>query len=321
VTRMPDFEKPTFPFAVQVQDEIQALRGHKSVRAIPDRSTAELLIATWNIANFGTQQRENEHLDLIAEVLGWFDLVAVQEVKDNFADLDNVVARVGGSYHYLISDVAGNSERMAFVYDSSKLGLLEKVGEVAVPPKDHRHIKVSGTQQKFSGFDRNPFIATFRVGQTSFAFVNVHLYFGSNSSLSRNRRALETYAVARWADLRRKSRFAFTREIIALGDFNMPKREPGDPIYDALTRRGLQLPQHSTQIASSIATDAQYDQIAFFPGKTKELFTGQHGVFDFDQVTFAELWNDPTRTEADFKAYVRYYLSDHRPMWMQFAGL
>jgi endonuclease/exonuclease/phosphatase family metal-dependent hydrolase len=318
---MPDFEKPVFPFGFNVQDEIAALRGHKQVRGVPERTPAELLIATWNIANFGTQQRENEHLELIAEISSWFDLVAVQEVKDNFADLDGLVARIGGSYRYLMSDVAGNTERMAFIYDSAKLGLLEKVGEVAVPPKDHRHIKIPGSQQKFSGFDRNPFIATFRVGQTSFAFANVHLYFGSNSSVSRNRRALETFAVGRWADLRRKSRFAFTREIIALGDFNMPKREPGDPIYDALTRRGLQLPEHSTQIASSIATDAQYDQIAFFPGKTKECFTGLHGVFDFDQVIFADLWQDPARSEADFRAYLRYYVSDHRPMWMQFAGI
>jgi hypothetical protein len=35
------------------------------------------------------------------------------------------------------------------------------------------------------------------------------------------RHALETYAVARWAALRRRSRFSFTREIVALGDFKI----------------------------------------------------------------------------------------------------
>jgi hypothetical protein len=42
--------------------------------------------------------------------------------------------------------------------------------------------------------------------------------------------------VGRWADLRRKSDYAFTENIVALGDFNIPKAEPGDDIYDALSR-------------------------------------------------------------------------------------
>ncbi|HEV2070903.1 MAG TPA: hypothetical protein VGR26_14015, partial [Acidimicrobiales bacterium] len=55
-------------------------------------------------------------------------------------------------------------------------------------------------------------------------------------------RRLETYAVARWADLRRRSRHAVTTDVVALGDFNLPKAEPGDPVFEALTSRGLHLP-------------------------------------------------------------------------------
>jgi hypothetical protein len=58
----------------------------------------------------------------------------------------------------------------------------------------------------------------------------------------RDRRRLETFAVARWADLRRKSPYVSTPNILALGDFNLPKTEPGDPICDELTSRRLQLP-------------------------------------------------------------------------------
>lgn len=39
------------------------------------------------------------------------------------------------------------------------------------------------------------------------------------------------------------------------------------------------------------------------------------GVFDFDDAVFRSLYEDETR---DFLAYVRYYLSDHRPLWAQF---
>ena len=42
------------------------------------------------------------------------------------------------------------------------------------------------------------------------------------------------------------------------------------------------------------------------------------GVFDYDAVIFSDLWKDGTNLK-NFKAYLRYYLSDHRPMWVQLS--
>ena len=314
---MPAFPKPKFAYDYDVQTEIDALRVHKRKRKVPARGSKRLLVATWNIANFGLQQRRDQDRRLIAEIVGWFDLVAVQEVRDNFADLEDVCRLLGGGWRMLFSDAGGNNERMAFLYDTRKVKLLEKVGEIAIPVSELRHIKLPGVAQTFQGFDRTPYLATFQVGQTSLCLVNVHLYFGSDTAAaSMNRRALETFAVARWAAQRRASRFSFTREIVALGDFNMPKRAPTDPIFQALTRQGLELPAHTSEVGSNLASDKHYDQIAFFPGQTKDCFR-QMGVFDFDAVVFKTLWEDPARSPADFRAYVRYYLSDHRPLWME----
>jgi hypothetical protein len=98
-------------------------------------------------------------------------------------------------------------------------------------------VKLPNVTQKFDGFDRNPFLAAFQAGALTFLLINVHLYFGSEkgdaSKRDMNRRSLEAYAVGRWADLRRKSPNAFTRNIVALGDFNIPKTAPRDPIYEA----------------------------------------------------------------------------------------
>jgi endonuclease/exonuclease/phosphatase family metal-dependent hydrolase len=313
---VPPFPRPGFALQVDVEAEIRRLRGHKRTRAVPARRSHQLLVATWNIANLGAQRRDRSHLQLIAEVLGWFDLIAVQEVTSNVADLELLAHLTGPSYRILFSDIAGNNERMAFLYHSRKLSLLEKIGEIEVPPSAHRHIRLPGVTAEYRGFDRNPYIATFRVGRTSLTLVNVHLYFGSARRADVERRALETFAVARWADLTRRSPYSYTREIVALGDFNMPKAHPGDPIFAALTSRGLKVPGHSSLIGSSIATDNRYDQIAFFPGRTQGCFTGRMGVFDFDAVVFPELWSG--RGRADFNAYLRYHLSDHRPVWMQF---
>ncbi len=315
---MPVFPQPTFPYTYDVATQVAFLRAHRSQadRLIPAKSDDHLLLGTWNIANFGAQNRRDQDFQVIAEILSWFDVVAVQEVRENFSHLEQVHSHLPAPYRLLFTDIAGNMERMTFVYDASKVTLLEKIGEISIPPSDLPNIKLPGITQTFRGFDRNPYLATFRAGQIDLLFVNVHLYFGSDQSEDLQRRSLETFAVARWADQRRKSQYAFTKEIVALGDFNMPKAAPGDPVYDALIARGLELPDHSGVIGSSIVNDAQYDEVAFFPGDTATRFTGKKGIFDYDTVIFPDLWQ--SRGKSDFDAYLRYYMSDHRPMWVEF---
>ena len=59
---------------------------------VPDKKDDRLLLATWNIANFEVQDREAAHLDLIAEIVGWFDLIAVQEIRDDVTGLRGLKA-------------------------------------------------------------------------------------------------------------------------------------------------------------------------------------------------------------------------------------
>ena len=80
---MPPFPKPTFNFAHQVQTEVAALRHHRATRLIPAKASIRLLIATWNIANLGVQYRRGQDYQLMAEMLSWFDLVAIQDNTQN----------------------------------------------------------------------------------------------------------------------------------------------------------------------------------------------------------------------------------------------
>jgi endonuclease/exonuclease/phosphatase family metal-dependent hydrolase len=313
---VPPFPKPTFPYDYIFNTQVQELRQHKITRAIPAKAPDRLLIATWNIANLGVQERRPKDRKLIAEILSWFDIVAIQETNANWTHLRDIQhGQLNDQFRLLLSDAGGNNERMAFLYDAAKVRPLELVGEVSFPPADYHNVKLPGIAQAFKGFDRNPYFATFEAGNFSFTLANVHLFFGGTAQADIDRRALETFAVARWADREASSNFTFTRDIIALGDFNMPKAVAGDPIFEALTARGLVLPGHSTQVGSSVASDAQYDQIAFFPGPTQNDFTGQKGVFDFDAVLFRDLWQ---QSQVNFKTYIKYYVSDHRPMWAEF---
>jgi endonuclease/exonuclease/phosphatase family metal-dependent hydrolase len=314
---MPEFPKPNFPFTYTISQEIQALenwRNTKPGRAIPAKANGRLLLATWNIANLGAQDRNPEDYQLLAEMISWFDLIAIQEVNDDLRGIRAVAANLPG-YQMLFSDTAGNRERLAYLYDASKITVREKVGEIAIEPSSKRYIKFKGVQQTFDGFDRNPYVASFRVESLEVVLVNVHLYFGSDSTRDKNRRSLEAYAVGRWADLRTRSDYAYSKNIIALGDFNLPKPVPGDPIYDALTSRGLTIPEHSSGLGGNFTNDKFYDQIAFLPGSIANRFL-EKGIFDFDGAIFADLWN--SRSEQDFRSFLRYYISDHRILWAAF---
>ncbi len=319
---MPPFDKPTFSFDFDVGSELKALRGYSSLpdkqdRKIPAKGAGRVLVATWNIANLGAQERGDDDHRLIAEILGWFDFVAIQEVNDDLDGLRALQALLPKKYRVLFNDAGGNRERFAFLFDSTKFKPLEEIGELTVAAADLSDVRLADVTSRFAGFDRNPFITTFEVRGTRLTFANAHLYFGADGRAGMDRRVLEAYAVARWADLRRRSDHAFAKDVVALGDFNLPKRRPGDRVYDALVRRGLVLPEHATKVGgTNVRDDADYDQMAIFPGPIKDAIE-QVGIFDFDGAVFRDLW--ATGSDADrtrFFEWVQYYLSDHRPLWM-----
>jgi endonuclease/exonuclease/phosphatase family metal-dependent hydrolase len=318
---MPAFPKPSFTHPFDVDSERAALRHYRDTepgRAIPKRQKGRLLLASWNIANLGAQSREAKHYRLLAEVISWFDLVALQEVKDDRSGLNALMDALGGSWNTVFTDKAGNDERMAYVYRHSKVTPLQLCGELAIPPSELDDIKLPGVTRKFTGFDRNPFIHAFAAEDFQFCLVNVHAYFGpqntsAQKTASMERRQLEAFAVGRWCDLRRRSKHRYTDHYVALGDFNLPKWEKNDPIKKALTARGLKHPEHGTRIASAIASDSDYDQILCTPGLTDRMLNT--GVFDYDGGIFVPLWNQ--KTQAQFNAYLRYYMSDHRPIWTE----
>jgi endonuclease/exonuclease/phosphatase family metal-dependent hydrolase len=314
---MPPHPKPRFEYDYDVAAELNALRSHRRKRDIPAKRSDRLLVATWNIANLGVQERTEADHELIAEVVGWFDVAAIQEVHDNLAGLRGVLAQLPPRWRMHFSEAGGNKERAAVLYDSGKVEQLDQTDRLSIPPADLRHIKLKGVEQQFRGFDRGPYLTTFRAGRFSVQLVNVHLFFGSDSDRADiERRALETFAVARWCDLRRRSDNTYVRDIVALGDFNLPELSESDPIYSVLTSRGLELPAHKSAVGgSSLDGHKHYDQVAFFPGETRE-FADRIDVFDFDNAVFGDLFEE--RTLSQFLTYVRYHVSDHRPLWAEF---
>jgi endonuclease/exonuclease/phosphatase family metal-dependent hydrolase len=101
---------------------------------------ATLRLATWNIREFDSDKygkRLEESLHYIAEILAHFDLIAVQEVREDRRALEEVMRLLGPNWQYVVTDVtegsAGNRERMAFVYDTNKIRFGFVAGEVMLP--------------------------------------------------------------------------------------------------------------------------------------------------------------------------------------------
>ena len=306
-------KRPTFDYHFDVDTEIDHLRGHldQDSRRIPERRADNLLIATWNMTNFGVQRRRERHLRLMAEIIRPFDLMAVQEIADDLTDFHDLVDLLGEDWDYYYTDTAGNRERLAYLFRGERVVPMGLAAELAMRGYERRRISIEEVSMEFEGFNRNPYLLTFRAGDFEFTLVNVHLYW-SNIGL----RQLETKALGKWAASRADNDFPPNNDIILIGDFNMPRVDKDDRIYRELRQYGLRIPEHRTQfVGTNLAGDAYYDEILFFPGRTGPEFADRMGVVDFDNALFPDLFQD---SRVGFYQYIRYYTADHRPLWAEF---
>jgi len=340
---MPSFPRPRPDFDYNLSNEKAAIDSLFKKRKVPRTRSGRLLLASWNIANLGEQKRDPKDLELIAHLMSRFDLIAVQEVKSNLEHLEKIVEHMGKSYDWIVNDVAGNHERLAFVFKKRKVKPGKLFAEIAIPEKDFpRHTvvvphKVKKQQRvdvfynlRFTPFDRNPYIGTFESGALSFTLVNVHLYYGSFKEAKKvaerakyARRVLEIYMLGKWAGSRAKSSTTYDRDIILLGDMNVPEMSNDDAAYQALLKSGLKpLDAHSKAGGSNLDGSKTYDQLAITPGAVKARTLG-YDVFDFDNAVFKAKWDELEQQHGTkganpkFNKYVKFHISDHRPLWME----
>ena len=321
--------KPDFPHEFKVKKEIDRIEAHQIKRGIPKPTDKNVIIATWNITNFGLHEREDNHIKLMAKIIEPFDIVAVQEVADNLDHMNKLLEYLGKDWDTKFTDIGGNSERLGYLFKKSRVSITELVAELAMRGYERKRISItvgdeSGTEHEepFQGFNRNPYMIGFKKDKFEFTLVNIHLYW-SNFIWRR----LEATALAKWAKNRVEKSHPPNNDIILIGDFNMYRVEEGDKIFDDVVKNGgLQFPKYETElVGTNLAGDGHYDELAFFPSRTAEDFSGRMGVFDFDKVVFAELWPDdsepPTKKKEmkeKFFQYVRYNLADHRVLWAEF---
>ena len=103
------------------------------------RRRGTLRLATWNIREFDSSkygERMPESRRYIAEIIAQFDLVAVQEVREDLGALKDVMRMLGPDWRFIATDVTegtgGNRERMAFLYDKRRVWFRNIAGELVL---------------------------------------------------------------------------------------------------------------------------------------------------------------------------------------------
>jgi endonuclease/exonuclease/phosphatase family metal-dependent hydrolase len=291
--------------------------------AVPERvRSSKLLLATWNIREFESEKygaREREALYYIAEIIDHFDIVAVQEVREDLSSLERVMGILGSWWDYLLTDVTrgtqGNVERMAFVYDTRKVRFGGLAGEVVVPP-----LKDAPAPQ----YARTPFLVGFRTSWFKFTICTTHIYYGEDKAEDPQRVREIQQLAAHLADEVSKPR-AWARNMILLGDFNI--YNVNDATFKALTAAGFQVHSKLLGVGSNVDQSKHFDQIAFIaPDLKDKLEECNAGVFNYYKYVYRDadasvyepqVPKTSTGKPGSYKLWRTYQMSDHLPMWIE----
>jgi endonuclease/exonuclease/phosphatase family metal-dependent hydrolase len=315
--------------------ELTALRRQLS-REIPKKAERNLLIATWNIREFGgltekwrstesdIPKRDLDSLCCIAEIVSRFDVVAIQEAQANLKALRHMLKLLGSSFSVILTDPVeddkGDNERLAFVFDRDRVEVSGLACELVVPyswsPEKRPKTGIPSIALKRQ-FARTPYAVAFKRLDATFILVTLHVYWGAKSGLGVVERGRELSAIATWLREWARDENSWDHNLVCLGDFNIDRR--GSKLWQDFTSTGLTVPEELDRPRTIFGegTDNFFDQIAWFTANkdgTDPLLSlrygGIGGSFDWIQTALAD--TNLSKQQKSFR------ISDHYPLWIEF---
>lgn len=325
----------------RIINKIKILRSSLKINVPKKTHSENLLLATWNIRDFdkpnwGDRLKESKYY--IAEIISHFDIVCIQEVYRDLSGLNDVMKILGSDWDCIFTDATegrrGNDERMAMVFDKTKVAFSGLAGELVVPPireKINGKFKTHPIGQVW----RTPMLAGFRAGWAKFILCSVHIQWGESTAESVERKK-EIEHVAKFLKYRSEDKTSWARKIILLGDFNI--FDTKDNTYKTLEENGYRYPDALASVyrknhgTNNAKKKRHYDQILFRERENGfEVING--GVFDPFQSVFLDNEEDiykpfmikPKKDEKEkdqyyksYKTWRTYQISDHNPLWVEF---
>lgn len=301
-------KRPDIELTYALDREIDTLRKHREVRGIPPKGPGQLLLASWSLPALEREDRDDTDYQLIAEMISWFDIVAVQKITAGDPGIkgqERVLQHLPSSWDRLLAPAA-TPETQGFFFDSARVTFSGDIGPVHIPTEQLQPIKLPGIEQPFTGFQRPPVYARFDCDDYPVALVNVHLHFGGFAGKNMERRALEIHAVTDWAVQHHKSNPDVP--VVVVGTFHFKHQIPTSGSH-ALVGKGLHLPERSAGFVEDTRKNPAHPQAMF----TVPPEVAAPNVFDFDN---ALLHDDAAKMmPGKWRNYLRRHFSSQRIFW------
>ena len=245
----------------------------------------EAYIASFNILRLGAAKKD---IPQTAKILQGFDIVGLVEVinRDGVEELvDELNKQSDEKWDYHISPFGVGSskykEYFAYVYKKDKVKFIKSEGF-------YKNGK--------SSLLREPYGATFQIGNFDFTFVLVHTIYGNNESQRKaeNYKMVDVYNYFQDRDEKEN-------DILIAGDFNLyALDESFRPLYKHADKITYAIdPAIKTTIGAKGRANS-YDNF-FFSQKYSQEFTGSSGALDFS---------------GDNPKLMREIISDHIPVFI-----
>ena len=246
---------------------------------------AEAYIASFNILRLGAVKKD---IVQTAKILKGFDIVGLVEVinRNGVEELvDELNKQSDEKWDYHISPFGVGSskykEYFAYIYKKDKVKFIKSEGF-------YKNGK--------SSLLREPYGATFQIGNFDFTFVLVHTIYGSNESQRKaeNYKMVDVYNYFQDRDEKEN-------DILIAGDFNLyALDESFRPLYKHVDKITYAIdPAIKTTIGVKGRANS-YDNF-FFSQKYSQEFTGSSGALDFS---------------GDNPKLMREIVSDHIPVFI-----
>ena len=315
------------------------LRAGLDEKIVPKQSDRNLLIASWNIKEFGhTGQRLSETYFYIAEIISRFDLVVIQEIKRGLRDLHLLMKLLGDDWAYLVNDITegtdGNRERSAYLYNKKRVEFAGLAGEIVLWDE----LTQGSTLKQLK---RTPYMTGFRAGWKLFAMLNVHLHPGAgDANVTYRRKEMDMLLAALQA--KKQAGHLWTDKLVIAGDFNFYNgANRDDATVQAIHGAGYREVESLVGVDTNASLTETYDRLFIRQG---DYFTvardgngdevgGVFNPFDYvirfgDEAVYLDAMkavyggdsdlDQPAARDYYFKNYWRKnQLSDHFPIWFE----
>lgn len=250
-------------------------------------SFSQVKIISWNLENFG-KSKTNSHLNIVANTLRNFDIIAIQEVVAGYggaqtvARLTEILNEKGSKWDYSISNpTSGDSykkERYAYIWKTSKAKLK---GSAWLEKKYNLEI------------DREPYFATFEIDKKYITLVNFH-------AITKKKQPEKEIKYFKFLPQEYP-----LQKLVFLGDFNCPESHT---VFNPLKKMGYSpiFEKQKTTLKQECKEEnclaSEFDNIFYKKEHIKYINSGVISFYkSFDSLKEARK------------------ISDHIPVWFEFS--